>query len=76
MSSLHPNLGAEGSLAQVKADLEQALSAAEKSAEDTKRISEATLGRAAYVPEENLKDNPDPGAIVACKWLAGIVKAL
>ena len=60
----------------VKASLLESLARAEEGAEGTKGMTDAVLGRASYVPAEDLRGNADPGAIAACRWLRGVIGAL
>ena len=60
----------------VKASLLESLARAEEGAEGTKGMTDAVLGRASYVPAEDLRGNADPGAIAACRWLRGVISAL
>ena len=80
VDALHPFAhsldGGLSGKSEIKQNLEQALLRAEQSAERTKSMTEAILGRSSYVPEDALKGNADPGAVVACKWIAGFVSAL
>ena len=55
--------------------LEQACKAAEEGAAATKAM-EASAGRSSYVPEEVLRDVPDPGAQAVCVWLKAILSAM
>ncbi len=55
--------------------LEQACQAAEEGAAATKAM-EASAGRSSYVPEEVLRDVPDPGAQAVCVWLKAILSTL
>ena len=55
--------------------LKQACSAAEEGAAATKTMG-AAAGRSTYVPEQVLRDVPDPGAQAVCVWLKAILEAL
>ncbi|UMM64524.1 dihydroxyacetone kinase subunit DhaK [Aristophania vespae] len=55
--------------------LEDAAQAARAGAERTK-LMKARAGRAAYVPEEQLRSIPDPGAEAIARLLEGLSKAL
>ena len=52
-----------------------AAEAAQKGADKTKGML-AAAGRSAYVPQEELKNTPDPGAQGVAVWLAAVAKAL
>ena len=52
-----------------------AAEAAQKGADTTKTML-AAAGRSAYVPQEELKNIPDPGAQGVAVWLAAVAKAL
>ena len=65
-------LGADASVAQLAA---AAAEAAEAGANATKTMA-AGAGRASYVPAENMKDVPDPGAMAVAVWLRAIAKSL
>ena len=58
-----------------KVALERACRAAEEGATATKTMG-ASAGRSTYVPEEVLRDVPDPGAQAVCVWLRGILSIL
>ena len=55
--------------------LQAAAQAAEAGAEETKSMV-AGAGRASYVPDETLKDVPDPGAKAVAIWLGAVAGAL
>lgn len=48
---------------------------AAEGAEATKTMS-AAAGRSSYVPEDILRNVPDPGAVAVSKWMKGIAEAL
>eukprot|EP00271_Cylindrocystis_brebissonii_P002683 TRINITY_DN13449_c0_g1_i1.p1 TRINITY_DN13449_c0_g1~~TRINITY_DN13449_c0_g1_i1.p1 ORF type:complete len:609 (+),score=108.67 TRINITY_DN13449_c0_g1_i1:397-2223(+) len=55
--------------------LGEAVRAAQEGAEETRGMA-AQVGRSSYVPQEALGSIPDPGAMAAAAWLAGIAKGL
>ena len=59
----------------VAAMLTAAAAAAETGAEATKSMV-AGAGRASYVPEDVIKNTPDPGAKAVAMWLAAVAKSL
>jgi dihydroxyacetone kinase len=65
-------LGADASVAQLA---KAAAEAAQAGAQATKAMA-AGAGRASYVPAENMKDVPDPGAMAVAIWLQAIAKSL
>lgn len=52
-----------------------AANAAQEGAEATRSMS-AAAGRASYVSEESLADNPDPGAMAVAIWLEAVSEEL
>lgn len=55
--------------------LAAAVDAAQQGADATRTMA-AGAGRSSYVPEDVLKDNPDPGAQAAASWLRAIQQSL
>lgn len=55
--------------------LKAAVAAAQAGADATCTMA-AGAGRSSYVPEEVLKDNPDPGAQAAAGWLRAVLNSL
>ncbi|MBY8975200.1 dihydroxyacetone kinase subunit DhaK [Rhodobacteraceae bacterium NNCM2] len=66
----------EPALAALPSGMEAAAKAARAGADATARISRAKAGRAAYVPEENLAGNNDPGAEAVALLFEGLTPLL
>jgi len=61
--------------ASISAMVAAAATAAEAGAEATKAMR-AGAGRASYVPDEVLKNVPDPGAKAVAMWLQAVARSL
>ena len=62
----------EPALSELQNGFDQAASAARMGADNTASIGRAKAGRSAYVPEENLIGNNDPGAEAVAKLFEGL----
>jgi len=65
---------AAGGGASMSASLAAAADAARSGAESTKLMA-AAAGRSSYIPEEVLRDVPDPGAMAVACWLTALADA-
>ncbi len=63
-------------LAALADGIDAAARAARKGADSTAAIYRARAGRAAYVPEENLKGNNDPGAEAVAILFEGLARQM
>ena len=63
-------------LAALPGGINAAATAAREGANNTATIHRAKAGRAAYVPEENLKGHNDPGAEAVALLFEGLAKEL
>ncbi|MEM6637993.1 MAG: dihydroxyacetone kinase subunit DhaK [Pseudomonadota bacterium] len=66
----------EPALAALPGGVAAAAAAARKGADSTAAISRAKAGRAAYVPEENLKGHNDPGAEAVALLFEGLAREM
>jgi dihydroxyacetone kinase len=66
----------EPALLQLPKGFDAAADAAREGADATAKIGRAKAGRAAYVPEENLLGNNDPGAEAVARLFEGLAARL
>jgi dihydroxyacetone kinase len=66
----------EPALLQLPQGFDAAADAAREGADATAKIGRAKAGRAAYVPEENLLGNNDPGAEAVARLFEGLAARL